>query len=44
MNSNHGNADLDIKRRYRRTMLGPFWNSATLAVYTIAVGARRSDI
>jgi ABC-type polysaccharide/polyol phosphate export permease len=30
---------LDIKRRYRRTMLGPFWNSVTLAIYTIAVGA-----
>jgi ABC-type polysaccharide/polyol phosphate export permease len=30
---------LDIKRRYRRTTLGPFWNSATLAIYTVAVGA-----
>src|SRR5258705_13625949 len=29
---------LDIKRRYRRTMLGPFWSSCTLAVYTVAVG------
>jgi ABC-type polysaccharide/polyol phosphate export permease len=29
---------LDIKRRYRRTTLGPLWNSATLAVYTAAVG------
>jgi ABC-type polysaccharide/polyol phosphate export permease len=29
---------LEVKRRYRRTMLGPFWSSATLAVYTIAVG------
>jgi ABC-type polysaccharide/polyol phosphate export permease len=30
---------LDIKRRYRRTTLGPLWSSATLAVYTVAVGA-----
>jgi ABC-type polysaccharide/polyol phosphate export permease len=30
---------LDVKRRYRRTTLGPFWNSATLAVYAVAVGA-----
>jgi ABC-type polysaccharide/polyol phosphate export permease len=30
---------LDVKRRYQRTALGPFWNSATLTVYTIAVGA-----
>jgi ABC-type polysaccharide/polyol phosphate export permease len=30
---------LDIKRRYRRTTLGPFWNSTTLTVYTVAVGA-----
>jgi ABC-type polysaccharide/polyol phosphate export permease len=30
---------LDIKRRYRRTTLGPFWSSATLTVYTVAVGA-----
>ena len=29
---------LDVKRRYRRTMLGPFWSSITLAVYTISVG------
>ena len=29
---------LDVKRRYRRTTLGPFWNSATLAIYTVAVG------
>jgi ABC-type polysaccharide/polyol phosphate export permease len=30
---------LDIKRRYRRTTLGPFWHSVTLAVYTVAVAA-----
>jgi ABC-type polysaccharide/polyol phosphate export permease len=30
---------LDVKRRYKRTTLGPFWNSATLAAYCIAVGA-----
>jgi ABC-type polysaccharide/polyol phosphate export permease len=29
---------LDIKRRYRRTVLGPFWGSCTLAIYTLAVG------
>lgn len=29
---------LDVKRRYRRTALGPFWTSATLAIYTVAVG------
>lgn len=29
---------LDVKRRYRRTVLGPFWTSATLAIYTVAVG------
>jgi ABC-type polysaccharide/polyol phosphate export permease len=30
---------LDVKRRYQRTTLGPFWNSVTLAAYTVAVGA-----
>jgi ABC-type polysaccharide/polyol phosphate export permease len=29
---------LDVKRRYRRTMLGAFWNSITLSVYTLAIG------
>jgi ABC-type polysaccharide/polyol phosphate export permease len=29
---------LDVKRRYRRTKIGPFWSSLTLAVYVIAVG------
>jgi ABC-type polysaccharide/polyol phosphate export permease len=29
---------LDVKRRYRRTMLGPFWTSLSLAVYVITVG------
>jgi homopolymeric O-antigen transport system permease protein len=29
---------LDVKRRYQRTTLGPFWNSATLTLYTVAVG------
>jgi ABC-type polysaccharide/polyol phosphate export permease len=29
---------LDVKRRYRRTALGPFWNSATLTIYSVAVG------
>jgi homopolymeric O-antigen transport system permease protein len=29
---------LDVKRRYRRTKIGPFWSTLTLAVYVIAVG------
>ena len=29
---------LDVKRRYRRTTIGPFWTSITLAVYVITVG------
>jgi ABC-type polysaccharide/polyol phosphate export permease len=29
---------LDVRRRYRRTMLGPFWTSISLAVYVISVG------
>jgi ABC-type polysaccharide/polyol phosphate export permease len=29
---------LDVKRRYRRTMLGPFWTSISLALYVISVG------
>src|SRR5271168_4472712 len=29
---------LDIKRRYRRTTIGPFWTSITLAVYVLTVG------
>jgi ABC-type polysaccharide/polyol phosphate export permease len=29
---------LDVKRRYRRTTIGPFWNSITLAIYVMSVG------
>src|SRR5271170_5951902 len=29
---------LDVKRRYRRTILGPFWNVAMLTIYVLAVG------
>jgi ABC-type polysaccharide/polyol phosphate export permease len=29
---------LDVKRRYRRTMIGPFWTSISLAVYVLSVG------
>jgi ABC-type polysaccharide/polyol phosphate export permease len=29
---------LDVKRRYRRTTLGPFWTSISLAFYVISVG------
>ena len=28
----------DVRRRYRRTTIGPFWNSITLAVYVLTVG------
>jgi ABC-type polysaccharide/polyol phosphate export permease len=30
---------LDVKRRYRRTVIGPFWSSISLTVYVSAVGA-----
>ena len=29
---------LEVKRRYRRTLLGPFWTSISLAIYVVAVG------
>ena len=29
---------LDVKRRYRRATIGPFWNSITLAIYVLTVG------
>src|ERR1700732_1739132 len=29
---------LDVERRYRRALLGPFWTSISLAVYVISVG------
>jgi ABC-type polysaccharide/polyol phosphate export permease len=29
---------LDVKRRYRRTVIGPFWSSISLAIYVFAVG------
>jgi ABC-type polysaccharide/polyol phosphate export permease len=29
---------LDVRRRYRRTLLGPFWTSISLALYVVAVG------
>ncbi len=29
---------IDVRRRYRRTTIGPFWNSITLAVYVLSVG------
>ena len=29
---------LDVKRRYRRTTIGPFWTSITLAIYVLSVG------
>jgi ABC-type polysaccharide/polyol phosphate export permease len=30
---------LDIKRRYRRTMIGPFWNTISLALLVTALGS-----
>jgi ABC-type polysaccharide/polyol phosphate export permease len=30
---------LEVKRRYRRTLIGPFWTSISLAMYVVAVGA-----
>src|SRR5580704_4016959 len=29
---------LDVKRRYRRTLLGPFWTSISLCMYVMGVG------
>ncbi len=29
---------LEVKRRYRRTALGPFWSTASLAVFVFAMG------
>src|ERR1700760_4678535 len=29
---------LDVKRKYRRTKIGPFWNTLTLGVYICSVG------
>jgi ABC-type polysaccharide/polyol phosphate export permease len=29
---------LDVKRRYRRTILGPFWSVAMLTIYVLTVG------
>lgn len=29
---------IDVRRRYKRTTIGPFWNSITLAVYVLSVG------
>ena len=28
----------DIKRRYRRTVIGPFWNTVSLAVFVVSLG------
>ena len=29
---------LEVKRRYHRTVLGPFWNSVSLAAYAVGIG------
>ena len=35
---------LDVKRRYRRTTIGPFWTSITLLIYVVTVGTVGSAI
>ena len=35
---------LEIKRRYRRTTLGPFWSSLTLLVFVIVMGSVGSGL
>jgi ABC-type polysaccharide/polyol phosphate export permease len=35
---------LEIKRRYRRTVIGPFWSSISLAIYVVAVGILGSGL
>jgi ABC-type polysaccharide/polyol phosphate export permease len=35
---------LDVKRRYRRTTLGPFWSSLTLLVFVIVIGSVGSGL
>src|SRR5262249_28376185 len=35
---------LDVKRRYQRTTIGPFWTSLSLAAYVIGVGAVGSGL
>jgi ABC-type polysaccharide/polyol phosphate export permease len=35
---------LEVKRRYRRTTIGPFWTSITLLIYVVSVGTVGSAI
>jgi ABC-type polysaccharide/polyol phosphate export permease len=35
---------LEVKRRYRRTVIGPFWSSISLATYVVAVGLLGSGL
>jgi ABC-type polysaccharide/polyol phosphate export permease len=35
---------LDIKRRYRRTILGPFWSALTLLIFVIVIGSVGSGL
>lgn len=30
---------LDVKRRYKRTVLGPIWSTITLSIFVLAIGA-----
>src|SRR5271166_4726826 len=34
----------EVKRRYRRTMIGPFWSSLSLAVFVAALGVVWSQL
>lgn len=35
---------LEIKRRYRRTVIGPFWSAISLAVFVLALGSLGSGL
>ena len=35
---------LEIKRRYRRTLIGPFWSAISLAVFVLALGSVGSGL
>src|SRR5690242_16089709 len=30
---------LEVKRRYRRTVIGPFWSAFSLAIFVLALGS-----
>src|SRR5262245_50471467 len=35
---------LEVKRRYRRTVIGPFWSVISLAVFVITIGTVGSSL